>query len=68
MKFSQSPTYRDHRVSILQLSLWKATSGRYRSDQEVANLIGGINPADFPKLRDAIYVEVDALAQHASRL
>jgi len=68
VKTPQSPTYTNHRNTILQLALWRATSGRYRADEEVAQLVGGINPQDFPKLRDAIYSRVQALAmQHLGR-
>lgn len=68
VKTPQSPTYTNHRNTILQLALWRATSGRYRADEEVAQLVGGINPQDFPKLRDAIYAEVEALSRYAARL
>lgn len=68
VKTPQSPTYTNHRATIIQLALWRATSGRYRADEEVAQLVGGINPADFPKLRDAIYAEVEALSRYAARL
>lgn len=60
--------YQQHRTSILQLALWKATSGNYDSRDEVRRFLQDVPPHRLAREHAVVVGEVEALHRLANRI
>lgn len=60
--------YQQHRTTILQLALWKATSGNYDSSDELRRFLHHVPPHKLARERSVVIQEVDSLQRLANQL